>query len=83
MPLPGRERLPLGHQADGQPLEHGADPGHIVQPEPADHDAAVLGDDGAQHVPVPGRPVQRVAGLGLQHRGPAGGQVHAEHRRGG
>ena len=65
MALPGRERLPLGHQAGGQPLEHGAGPGHIVQPKPADHDASVLGDDGAQHVPVPGRPAQRVAGLGL------------------
>ena len=50
-----------------------------MQPEAADQDAAVLGDDGAQRVPVLGRPVRRVAGgLGRQHRRFAGLQVHVK-----
>ncbi|GGR53652.1 hypothetical protein GCM10015536_68870 [Streptomyces griseomycini] len=59
---PGREGLPLGHQPGAQPLEDGTGPGHVAQPEAADQDAAVLGDDGAQRLPVLGRPARSVTG---------------------
>ena len=39
----------------------------------------MLGDDGAQRVPVLGRPARGVAGgVGPQHRGLAGGQVDVD-----
>ena len=61
-----------------------ADLGRVAQPEAADQDRPVLGDDAAQRVPVLGRPARGVAaGLGPQHRRPAGSPVHVEQRRGG
>ena len=74
----------LGHQADRQPLEDGAGLGRVAQPEPADQDGAVLGDHGPQRVAVAGGPVGRVsAGLGPDHRGLAGLQLHVHQRRQG
>ena len=77
--LPGREGLLFRHQAAREPLEDGAGLGRVVQPQPADQDAAVLGDHGAQRVTVPGGPVRRgTAGLGPYHRGPARLQVYID-----
>ena len=77
--LPGREGLPLDHQAGGQPSEDRTDLGRVAQAEAADQDRTVLGDDGAQRVPVLGRPARRVAGsLGQQDRRLAGLPVHVE-----
>ena len=81
--LPLRERLSLDHQAaGGQPVEHRSDLGRVAQPETADQDRTVLGDDGAQGVAVHGRPARAVAGgIGSQHRDPAGVQIHVQQQR--
>ena len=56
--------------------------GRVAQPEATDQDAAVLGDDGAQRVPVVGRPAGAQPGVrsaaSSQHRGPSGLHVHVE-----
>ena len=60
--LPGREGLPLGHQAGRQPSEDFGGLGGVPQVEAANQNRTVLGDDGAQGIPVLGRPARRVAG---------------------
>ena len=60
--LPRGERLPFDHQAGSQPSEDVSGLGGVAQPEATNQNRTVLRDDGAQRVPVLGRPAGRVAG---------------------
>jgi len=48
---PRRERLPLGHQTAQLPKDR-LGLGRVAQPETANEERAVLGDEGAQRVAV-------------------------------
>ena len=72
-----REGFLFRHPAGRQLREDAVGRGGVAEPEAADHDATVLGDDGAQRVAVPGRPLRRVRPrAGLHDRWLAGAQIH-------
>jgi len=75
----GGEGLLLSHQA-AQPSKDGLDPAGIVQPETANEERTVLGDEGTQRVAVLGCPARWLAdGFDVQYRQLSGLQVHVEN----
>jgi len=73
-----RKGFPLGHQIAKLPKDRFG-LGRIAQRETSNQQRPVFGDEGAQRVPVLGRPMRCVAGcLDAQDRDLPGSYVHIE-----